>query len=397
MATKYALILPDGVVDQPHPQLGQRTPLEYAETPNLDWISVHGRQGTVVTVPEGLPADNGVALLSVLGYDPAKFYPGRAPLEVLARDIPLTTRDVVFCCNLVTVVDGRMEDFSAGRIGQPEAEQLISHLNERIGSEQVMFYVGRSFQHWMVLRDAPDCEVRCTRPQDIVEEPIRGHLPTGRGSETVRRVMERSAQLLADHEVNQVRQSLGENPATQVWLWGPGRKVHLPRFSTRYRLRGAMIGGVELARGVSKGIGWDWLEVPGATGLVDTDFAAKGRAAVRALDEYDLVAVHVNAAQDAGCQGDLDAKAEAVARIDQQIVAAVLDKLRSFEHFRILVVPAYSAPVAAGAGCEAAAPFCMAGREVVSVLRRAFCERNAQTSDLHVERGHELMEYFLKC
>jgi 2,3-bisphosphoglycerate-independent phosphoglycerate mutase len=397
MTTKYALILPEGLTDEPQPALGDQTPLEFADTPNLDWIGVHGRQGTAVTIPEGLPTDSAVAHLCVLGYDPKKFYPGRAALEIMARGVPLTTRDLVLCCNLVTVMDGRMIDDAAGRIGQSEAEALIKELNERIGIEQVVFHLGKSYRHWMVLRDAADCEAQCARPQDILHQPIRNHLPTGRGSETLRRVMEQSANLLTGHEINKVRQDLGENPATQVWLWGPGRLARLPRFESRHPLRAVMVGTAELMRGLAKGIGWEWIEASEATGGLDTNLAAKGRAAAAALEEYDLVAVHVAAAEDAACQGNLDAKLSAISQTDEQIIGPLLEELRKREHFRIMVTPAYSTPMSASARPDVVAPFCMAGREVVSVLRRPFSEENADTSDLHVEHGHELMEYFLKC
>lgn len=394
---KYALILPDGAADEPVRELGGRTPLEAARTPNIDWIATSGRQGTVVTVPRGWAPGSDVATLSVLGYDPLRYHTGRAPIEAAARRIHVERGSKVFRCNLVTIADGRMADFAAGHIRQAEAERIIGDLNERLGDWRIRFYPGVSYRHLMVLRDAETVRPKCTPPHDIPGEPVRAYLPTGRGSRLIRRIMKDAQALLADHEVNQVRCELGENPATGIWLWGAGRPPRLPRFKERFGLAGAAVAAVDLIRGIAVCLGWRLIDVPGATGYLDTDYDAKGRAAAEALDAYDLVAVHVEAPDEAGHNGDADAKVLSLERIDEAIVGPVLDKLRRFDRWRVLVAPDHPTPVGTRTHSPVPPPFCMAGTGVASRLAMPFSEANAAASDLKIDPGHILMEYFLKA
>ncbi len=395
---KYALILPDGAADDPVESLDRRTPLEAADTPNMDWISIHGRQGTQRTIPEGMPADSGVATLSVLGYDPLQYYPGRAPLEAAARKIRLDPGDLVFRCNLVTIVDGCMEDFTAGHIRQEEAEHLIDDLNKQLGGESVIFYPGISYRHLMVLKGVGKTSVRCTPPHDIPGERASRHMPRGRGSKVVRDLMEASVDLLAGHEVNQVRSDLGENPASSIWLWGQGGRPRIRRFHDLYRVRAAAVGYVDIFRGLATLLGWRFIEVEGATGYVDTNYAGKGAGAVAALDEHDMVAVHIEAPDEAGHSGDADAKVRAIEEIDRHIVGPVLERLkREGDDWRIWIAPDHPTPVATGVHTVEPPPFCMAGKEIVSVLQMPFTEASASESDFHAPRGHELMEFFLKA
>ncbi len=393
---KYALILPDGAADEPVDELDGRTPLEAAATPNLDWIATNGRQGTVVTVPKGFLPGSDVATLSVVGYDPRKYYTGRAPLEAAAQKLRVGPKDLVFRCNLVTVVDGRMVDFTAGHIGQPEAEGIIADLNERLGSDQITFFPGISYRHLMVMRDAKGVEVTCTPPHDIPGAAVTDHLPRGKGKDTVIDLMTQSQEMLADHDVNQVRHDLGENPVTSIWLWGQGKSPRLPRFERQYGVQASLIAAVDLIRGIALSVGWPIIDVEGATGYIDTNYAGKGAATVAALDEYDMVVTHIEAPDEAGHQGDTAEKIRAIERIDEHVVGPVLERLRREDEWRILAVPDHPTPVGRKIHTADPPPFCMAGRDVVSVLQRPYCEANARKSDLHIDPGHELMEYFLK-
>jgi 2,3-bisphosphoglycerate-independent phosphoglycerate mutase len=395
-SAKYALILPDGAADEPVPELDGRTPLEAAKTPNLDSISMMGRQGTVVTVPDGFSPGSDVATLSVVGYDPRKYHTGRAPIEAAARKIHVGPGDVIYRCNLVTLVDGRMADFAAGHIRQTEAERLIGDLNARLGGEHVQFHCGVSYRHLMVLRGAGGASPHSTPPHDIPGEPVRHYLPTGRGSRVVRRIMQDAASILASHEVNYVRRELGENPANAIWLWGSGRPPRLPWFRERFGIRGAAIAAVDIIRGIAVCVGWTLIDVPGATGFLDTDYDAKGRAAVGALDAYDLVVVHIEAPDEAGHLGDAAAKVTALERIDEAIVGPVLDRLKAHGRWRILVAPDHPTPVGTRIHSATPPPFCMAGTGVESWLGLPFSEANSAESDLHVSPGHNLMEYFLR-
>lgn len=393
---KYALILPDGAADEPTDALDGRTPLEAARTPNLDWIAVNGRQGTVVTVPARFSPGSDVATLSVVGYDPCKYHTGRAPIEAAARKLRVGPGDVIFRCNLVTIVEGRMVDFTAGHIGQAEAEQIVAELNDRLGSDQVTFHPGVSYRHLMVMHDAGKLDPRCTPPHDIPNAEVLDHMPRGKGKDVVIDLMTASQDLLLDHEVNQVRQDLGENPVTSIWLWGQGKMPVVPPFEKRFGVRGACIAAVDLIRGIAILLGWPVIDVEGATGYIDTNYAGKGRAAVDALDDYDLVTVHIEAPDEAGHQGDAAAKVEAIERIDEHVVGPVLERLRREPEWKILVTPDHPTPVDKRIHTSDPPPFCMAGRDVVSVLKRPFSEANGRDSDLHIDPGHELMEYFLK-
>ena len=393
---KYAAILPDGAADEPVPELGGRTPLQAARLPNMDAIAKLGRVGTVKTVPKGFIPGSDVATLSVVGYDPHQYYTGRAPLEAVAKNMKLEPGELVFRCNLVTIVDEQMEDFSAGHISQPEAQTLITDLNKALGDDRIQFHVGVSYRHLMTMKNASEMKVKATPPHDIPGQPIAKYLPSGAGSEIVRDLMDRSREILADHEVNSVRRDLGENPATSIWLWGHGPMLDLPSFESRFGVKGAAITAVDLIRGIALSAGWRLIEVEGATGYLDTNYAGKGEAAVAALDDVDIIAVHVEAPDEAGHNGDPKAKVKALEEIDKHVVGPLLNKLKSFDAWRVLVIPDHPTPVGKRTHTDTPPPFCMAGTGVVADNATAFDEEQAVATNWKVDPGHELMEYFLK-
>ena len=271
---KYAVIVPDGMADEPLVELGGRTPLEAADTPNMDALAQAGRVGQVRLIPEGLDPGSDVANMSLMGYDPQKHYTGRAPIEAAAMGITLGPEDVAFRCNLVTAVDGQMADYSAGHISTKEATILIDQLNEKLGSDEISFHPGVSYRHLMVIRGAGEMDIKTTPPHDILGRSVKPYLPRGADSELVCDLMVRSEALLADHEVNVVRRDLGENPATGIWLWGQGGALRLESFRDRFGLGGALISAVDLLKGLAVSIGLDVVLVPGATGYFDTDYGA---------------------------------------------------------------------------------------------------------------------------
>ena len=393
---KYALILPDGAADEPIAELNNQTTLQAARLPNMDWIATNGRVGTVRTVPSGYVPGSDVATLSVIGYDVTKCYTGRAPLEAVARRISLEPDALVFRCNLVTVADGKMIDFSAGHISQAEAETLVGELQSRLGYERIRFFTGISYRHLMTLRDAEWMKIDATPPHDIPGEAVASYLPGGKGSDVIRTIMEHAAEILENHEVNQVRRDLGENPATAIWLWGQGPMPRIEPFRSKFGISGVGITGVDLFRGVALSAGWRMVDVPGATGYLDTNYKGKGEAAVAALDEVDLVAVHVEAPDEAGHNGDPVQKVKALERIDEFVVGPLLEKLRSFDEWRVLVVPDHPTPCAKKTHTATPPPFCMAGTGIVADRATEFHEVAAVESDLHIDPGYELMEYFLR-
>jgi 2,3-bisphosphoglycerate-independent phosphoglycerate mutase len=394
---KYAIIIPDGAADEPLAELGGKTPIEAAQTPNMDRIAIEGRQGLARTVPEGFESGSDVATMTLLGYDPKKYHTGRAPLEAAAQQIPLSPTDWVFRCNLVTVVDGIMKDHSAGGIGNAEAQRLLFDLKRSIELPGFEFYNGVSYRNLLVYRGSEDFDVVTKPPHEIPEEPIAKYLPRGRGSETLRRIMSHSAEVFATHEINEVRKQTGLNPATQVWLWGQGHAPNLPKFKERFGIeRGCMITGVDLLRGLAVLLGWDVREVEGMTSFHDTDYRGQGIATARMIDEYDLVFSHIEAPDEASHQADWKTKIAAIEHIDKYVVGPVLTKLQTFPEWRILVMPDHPTNIATRKHGYAPSPFAMAGTKVRSRLDAPYSERNAAASDLKIERGHDLMEYFLR-
>ncbi|RME37549.1 MAG: cofactor-independent phosphoglycerate mutase [Planctomycetota bacterium] len=394
---KYAVILPDGAADEPLAELDDRTPLEAARTPHMDWIAAHGRQGRVVTVPDGFRPGSDVATLSLFGYDPRSCYTGRAPLEAAARGLHVAPGEIIFRCNFVTITEGTMVDFTAGHISTKEASQLIAALNASLGSLGCTFHAGVSYRNLMVASAKDDLDPVCTPPHDIPDEPVAAHLPKGKGARRVREIMERAREVLATHEVNEVRRDLGENPATDIWLWGQGRPAILQPFRERYGVSAAAVAAVDLIRGLARSVRVRLIDVKGATGYLDTDYAAKGRAAAEALDDFDLVFVHIEAPDEAGHQGDAAAKLEAIERIDEHVVGPLLERLRDFERWRILVAPDHPTPVVRRVHTSDPPPFCLAGTAVPAGMGQPFSERYAARSDLQIDPGCELMEYFLQA
>ncbi len=391
---KYAIIIPDGAADAAVDELGGKTPLQAAATPNMDWVASHGKIGTVRTVPKELPCGSDVAILSLLGYDPRKYYTGRAPLEAAAQDLSVGPDEWIFRCNFVTVIDGIMEDYSAGHITTTEAGELIKELQRVLGGQQIHFHRGVSYRHLMTFRGAVD--LTTTPPHDILGQAVEDHLPEGEGADRVRMLMDRSIDVLKTHEINTVRRDLGENPATQIWLWGQGTMPQLPRFEDLYHVKGSAITAVDLVRGISKLIGWTPIEVEGATGYLDTNYAGKGAAAVAALDELDLIVVHVEAPDEAGHNADARGKVQAIEQVDKHVVGPVLERLRAEgDDWRILILPDHPTPVSLRTHTHDPVPFAIAGLRITGVLHERFTEAAAAASDLHIPRGCELMEYLL--
>lgn len=392
---KYAIVLPDGAADEPLPQLAGRTPLEAAKIPNMDWVASHGRLGRVVTVPPGFTPGTDVATLTLLGYDPRECYSGRAPIEAAARGLTAGPDELIFRCNFVTIEAGLMKDFTAGHIPQNEAERLIADLNGCFADDACVFHAGVSYRNLMIASGASDMQLECAPPHDIPDRSVADHLPRGSGQERMRAIMRRAAEMLCDHEVNRVRREQDRPPVTDIWLWGQGRPVELEPFAKRFGVSGAVITGVDVIRGLAVMMGMKLIEVPGATGYLDTNYAGKGKAAVRALDDYDLVVVHVEAPDEAGHLGDADEKVKALERIDELIVGPLLDALRQHKEWRILIAPDHPTPCTTTAHDATPPPFCFAGHGIEPVEKAGFTEANAIARGFGIDDGCRLVDLFL--
>jgi len=396
---KYVIIIPDGAADHPLEDLGGRTPFEAARKPHTDRISLEGRQGTVVTTPEGMSCGSDVCSLCLLGYDPVRYHKGRAPLEAAALGIELAPADWVFRVNFITVEHGNIIDHSAGHIEDAEGRRLLHDLAARLDLDQIDLHPGVSYRNIMIdhARHRDWSDLRTIPPHDVPGEPMRSHLPSRSAhADLLHRMIAESEVLFADHAVNCVRREAGRRPATHVWPWGQGRRPALKSFEERFGLRGAMITAVDLLAGIARFIGWDRLDVPGQTSYHDTDYVAAGRAAIEALHDYDLVCVHVEAPDEAGHAADASTKVAAIEAMDVHIVGPLLDTLAtSGEAYRVLYLPDHYTAVGTRKHDPTPVPFAACGHRLYSVLQRPFNERNAEESDLHVSYGHELMEYFL--
>ena len=399
---KFALIIPDGVADEPQPTLGGRTPLQAADLPNMNAVVQAGLIGQTDNVPESMPSGSDVGTMSLFGYNPLTDHTGRAPIEAAAQGIELGPGDWAIRCNLVMVENGRMKSFTAGQFPNDAARGLIERLQrDQCGSPQWKFHAGVSYRNLLLYRSrgepAPfSSETTSTPPHDITDQPIENSLPSGPGANELNRLMDRSAELFANTDENRRRVEAGELPATQIWLWGLGRAPRLEPFADRFGVRGAVITAVDLLRGLGKLIGWQVIEVPGATGYLDTDYAAKGRHAIEALrGDVDMIVVHVEATDEASHEGAVEEKIKAVEAIDRHIVGPVHDFLRDQGSYRLLVSPDHPTFLRTRTHSHGYCPFALCGDGVTPDRAQSYDEPTASRSSERFDAGHELMRRFL--
>ena len=398
---KYVIVIPDGCADEPQESLGGKTPLQAANIPAMDAIVSAGITGAANHVPPHLPAGSAVANMSLLGYDPNEFFTGRAPLEAVAQGIALGPNDWAVRCNLVTIQDQVMKSFTAGHLSTEEADQLLESLRQSIESDTLEFVTGVSYRNLLLFRGTEgephpfSDDTRSTPPHDLTDDSVLDDFPRGPGSKLLADLMNQSMQLFADHPVNDLRLADGKLPATNIWLWGLGRTPLLPSFKSQYGLEGKMITAVDLLRGIASIIGWDCIEVEGATGYTDTNFAGKGQAAINALDQTDVVVVHVEATDEASHEGDVDAKIKALQDIDQHIVGPVHESLKSQGDYRIMVTPDHPTPVRTKTHSHGIVPFGICGTGIERDSAVTYDDISAADSKLQMPVGHEVMKLFL--
>jgi 2,3-bisphosphoglycerate-independent phosphoglycerate mutase len=404
---KYVIVIPDGCADEPIDALGGKTPLQAAEMPATDSLAARGTLALSNNTPSHLPAGSEVANLCLLGYDPDVYFTGRAPLEAAAQGITLAPEDWAVRCNLVTIENQIMVDFTADHISTHEATELLqsaqsSLLGDSSLDSRLQFVPGVSYRNLLIYRGesgepAPfSKETRTRAPHDLTDLPVTDDFPRGPGSDTLVRLMNQSAELFLAHSVNEARVSAGKRPATNVWLWGLGGAPNLPSFEQRFGVRGVMITAVDLLRGIAALVGWPRIEVDGATGYLDTDYAGKGRAAVQALNEYDVVCVHIEAPDEASHEGRHDAKIEALQQIDRHIISPLIDALKEHDDHRMLVTPDHPTPCSTKKHSHGMVPLVMAGTGIEPDSQTTYDEVAAAASGRRFDKGWDLMDAFIR-
>jgi 2,3-bisphosphoglycerate-independent phosphoglycerate mutase len=388
---KYGIVIIDGASGLPLSQRGGKTCLELAKTPNLDAMVGEGMVGLARTVPPGMEPSSACACMSVLGYDPKVYYRGRSAIEARSLGIPIGEEEVVFRCNLVAIRDGRMWSYSAGYISTGEAEQLIAALNESLSDDSLRFYPGVSYRHICKLKGHEDTlSATCTPPHDIPDKAVAGFLPKGRGSEVLRDLMKRSEAVLRDHPVNVERRSRGDIPATTIWLfWGSGQVPDMPQFKQVYGLSAALTSGVDLLRGLAKMMGMKVLDIAGVTDGLDNDYGAQAAGTLKALEEHDLVVIHVEAPDEAAHAGSVDDKIEAIHRIDKEVIS----RLRSWsgDGLRLLVMPDHPTPIKTQTHSPEPVPFLLWGAGFSSNGAKRLTEAEAKSTGLFIDEGYKIM------
>jgi 2,3-bisphosphoglycerate-independent phosphoglycerate mutase len=403
LGRKYAVLCGDGMADDSIPELNGKTPLQAAHTPNLHRLARKGTLGMVQTVPPGFPPGSDVANLSIFGYDPVLHYTGRAPLEAASMGVELNPEDVAFRCNLITLGsrNGReyMDDFSAGHISTEEAREIISRIRDTLGNEEFHFYPGVSYRHLMVWRNGERGQaLQTTPPHDITGKEVDPYLPRGEGQEEILRLMGEAKKFLPRIGVNEDRQKKGKKTANAIWLWGQGKAPSLLPMTERFGLKGSLISAVDLMKGIAFYAGLEIINVPGATGYLDTNYTGKAEYALREISKKDLVYVHLEAPDEASHSGNLKEKIRAIEDFDQKIVGPILEGLEAYPDFRLLVLPDHPTPIRLKTHSSEPVPFLIfSSTDRRNPLKegQSFDEISGSKSGLFIEKGHELMEKFI--
>jgi len=398
---KYLLIVGDGMADYPVPELGNKTPLQAANKPNMDMIATKGCSGLLRTVPEALTPGSGTAILSVLGYDPRRFYTGRGPFEAAARNIQLDENDVAYRCNLITEKDGIIVDYSADHITNSESAELIAALKrslEHLG--EVEFFAGLSYRHFLILRNYLHKEIiECTPPHDAIGTEISKILSKAKTEEEkntvdlLNRLILDSKKVLENHPVNVARENAGKRPGNMIWPWGGGRKPVIPTYKQKYGVDAAVISAVDLVKGIGVYAGMKVVDVPGATGLYDTNYEGKAKYALEALEDHDMVFVHVEAPDEAGHSRDYKLKVKTIEDLDKRLLGHILDEMK--EDCVIAVLPDHPTPIKIGTHTRDPVPFAIYDPSVEADGVKQFDEDSAKKGGFGLIEGEAFMLLFL--
>lgn len=394
---KYIVILGDGMADYPVKELGGKTPLEVARKPYMDMIAKKGEIGLVKTIPDDLPPGSDVANLSVIGYDPYKYYTGRSPLEAVSMGVNLENEDTSFRANLVTLSDDddynqkSMVDYSSDEISTEESHILMSDINKALGDEFLSFYGGVSYRHLLVWHGC-DTLYRLTPPHDISGRRISSYLPD---SPIILSLMQQSHEILKNHPINIERVKKGLNPANSIWIWGQGGKPSLTPFKEKFGIRGSVISAVDLVKGIALCAKMRSIDVEGATGNIHTDFDAKARAALHALKDDDFVYVHIEAPDECGHRFEVENKVKSIELIDEKVIKPIFDSLTAENiEFSILVMPDHPTPLSLGTHVHDPVPYALYRSGDNNNNTKTYTENNAK-NEKYIEKGYSIMKYLI--
>ena len=398
---KYVIVLGDGMADWPIEKLGGKTPIEYANTPCLDRISKESVIGLVNTIPEGMKPGSDTANLSVMGYDPKKYYSGRSPLEALSIGVPMKDTDIALRCNIVTISEEEdvfeektIIDHSSGEISTEECAILLDAVKKELETEAYKFYVGTSYRHCLIWDNGSILDL--VQPHDVLTQKIGQHLPE---DAVLKNMMKKSYEILKNHPINVERKNRGENPANCCWFWGAGTKPLLTNFQEKTGKKGYMISAVDLLKGIAVGAGMEYATVVGANGGLHTNYEGKVEAALDALltKDYDFTYVHIEAPDEMGHQGSAEKKVTAIEYLDQRVIEPLFEKLKAANvDFRMLILPDHPTPVAKRTHTSEPVPFLLYDSTNPVQSQYDYSENHAKESGLVIEKGHELIDFLFE-
>jgi 2,3-bisphosphoglycerate-independent phosphoglycerate mutase len=389
---KYVVLIGDGMADYPLKELDNKTPLQVAKKPNMDKLALNGCTGLLKTVPEGMDPGSDVANLSIMGYDPEKYYTGRGPLEAASMGVKLSKDDVAFRCNFITAKNGILDDFNAGHITTPESSRLIDLLNDNFSEGN--FHLGISYRHLFVFKNKESSDLKTTPPHDIVGESISENLIKPENDENailLNKIMEKSEKIMLQSPVNEKRLRDGKKPANRIWLWGQGPAPKIDPFLDKYGLNGATITGVDLIKGIGIYLGLENINVPGATGYFDTDYAAKGKYAIEALKNHDIIFVHVEAPDEAGHAGDVHEKIKAIEEIDSKILGPLMEVLKEYGDYTLVLLPDHATPIEVRTHTMDPVPYVVFSTNLEPDAVDRYNEFSCKDGSLGVEMAHNLI------
>ncbi len=391
---KYCVVILSGLSDRSYGRIKNLTPLEMARVKSMNEIASKGRIGMVKTIPDDMPSESLVAIMSISGYDPVMYYTGNAPMEAKALGLALGEKEWCFCCDLVSTFDNSIVDPSAGQIRKNEAMALMEDLKNHLNSRDITFYPVKNNHHLLIVPNHSFSNIKTHNPSHILGKPAFDFLPQGEGSDVLRDIMKEAHSILHEHEINNIRRDLNENPADSLWIWGGGLLPELPSFQDIFHKKAAIITASLAIQGLAKETGIEILSVPGITGGMETNYHGKVSAAIEALTEYDLVFLHVDAIAEASYQGDLSQKIRIIERVDENIIAPLLANLQ--EEYRLMIVGGHFISVGEKTAFPRLVPFALGGTNYPVGTGLTFTERNALKVDLNIKEGDGLLKFLFE-